>query len=198
MGVLISFREWLHSYRHLGRKKHKFPYGSSHLFQRVASFLLENFKAGLSEAGLEFSSLSESGFIPTTSCLRYCQNVCPEVLISFREWLHSYCAAKEVVPQGIKVSSHLFQRVASFLLPGFSWCFVCNFCRFSSLSESGFIPTFFSSPLTWGLHFLVLISFREWLHSYNVWKKVLSIHVSMSSHLFQRVASFLLWRRQIW
>jgi len=38
----------------------------SHLFQRVASFLqmLEQFKKGLEDAG--FSSLSESGFIPTT------------------------------------------------------------------------------------------------------------------------------------
>ena len=42
---------------------------SSHLFQRVASFLLEMFKKGLEDAGLE-------------------------VLISFREWLHSYNCAR--------------------------------------------------------------------------------------------------------
>jgi len=45
----------------------KFDMISSHLFQRVASFLpLEMFKESLEAAGL-FSSLSESGFIPTNT-----------------------------------------------------------------------------------------------------------------------------------
>jgi len=37
---------------------------------------------------------------------------------------------------------------------------------FSSLSESGFIPTPNSDILGKLLDLLVLISFREWLHSY--------------------------------
>jgi len=139
-----------------------------------------------------FSSLSESGFIPTIIKLihgvfdrlgshlfqrvasflpKFVQSLSVEgsadVLISFREWLHSYTRiyATRTMSYGT---------------------------RFSSLSESGFIPTsFFSSPLTWGLHLFsslsesgfiptelprycscnsgtgVLISFREWLHSYK-------------------------------
>ena len=65
---------------------------SSHLFQRVASFLpwgLLFFNHTLEEV---FSSLSESGFIPT-----------PIECITNRKKQDD--------------SSHLFQRVASFLLP---------------------------------------------------------------------------------
>ena len=64
------------------------------------------------------------------------------VLISFREWLHSYYF--------IDHSSY----------PGLLW-------KFSSLSESGFIPTnmLFAHVVVVGA--LVLISFREWLHSYS-------------------------------
>jgi len=87
----------------------------SHLFQRVASFLLE---------------AEDEQYLMRLLL----------VLISFREWLHSYeTAVIEVTTRNI--GSHLFQRVASFLqvldlLQG-------TFERlgFSSLSESGFIPT---------------------------------------------------------
>jgi len=117
------------------------PHAGSHLFQRVASFL-------------PFRILPNPCLVFTL------------VLISFREWLHSYDieqSRKEVVPQG---GSHLFQRVASFLLrneirgPGgkFAW--------FSSLSESGFIPTRFLGFRLRPETQVVLISFREWLHSY--------------------------------
>ncbi len=89
---------------------------SSHLFQRVASFLhkdiLEEFKASLKE----FSSLSESGFIPT----------------EFKEYFSNNTAV---------------------------W--------FSSLSESGFIPTGVTFIVSTLVLSAVLISFREWLHSYN-------------------------------
>jgi len=112
----------------------------SHLFQRVASFLRIKL---LLAAGL-FSSSSHlfqrvASFLP-------------------RE--------KTITKDDIKTSSHLFQRVASFL-PGlsFSWRRV-YFHPFSSLSESGFIPT----PQ------LVLMA--------------MSI-AGNGSHLFQRVASFL-------
>ena len=89
--VLISFREWLHSYY-------------------LTAIFLENFWI------FWFSSLSESGFIPTIEIFR--NNSC--------SW---------------QLGSHLFQRVASFLL-------------FQQLVDE----------LETKYH--VLISFREWLHSY--------------------------------
>jgi len=91
--VLISFREWLHSY--LGIR---------------TTVSLKYFQ--------KFSSLSESGFIPTNA-----------------EW---------IIRGSFRLtSSHLFQRVASFLPV--------------SLGRLGL---FFSEE--------VLISFREWLHSYTL------------------------------
>jgi len=139
----------------------------SHLFQRVASFL-HQLKDLLSRISPVCSHLFQrvASFLP-----KFVQSLSVEgsadVLISFREWLHSYTRiyATRTMSYGT---------------------------RFSSLSESGFIPTsFFSSPLTWGLHLFsslsesgfiptelprycscnsgtgVLISFREWLHSYK-------------------------------
>jgi len=38
----------------------------------------------------KFSSLSESGFIPTMILNSLSKKWYPKVLISFREWLHSY------------------------------------------------------------------------------------------------------------
>ena len=88
-----------------------------------------------------FSSLSESGFIPT-QLLRFLETTRHfGVLISFREWLHSYLGFR------LKPESSVIEV-------------------FSSLSESGFIPT--SRQLSMpGALLSVLISFREWLHSYN-------------------------------
>jgi len=80
----------------------------------VASFLHENRVPFATIEVEEFSSLSESGFIPTVVATRGAGG-------------HLIC-------------SHLFQRVASFLLK----IFVITFnkgMKFSSLSESGFIPT---------------------------------------------------------
>ena len=115
-GVLISFREWLHSYILKEYTVFEKCSVSSHLFQRVASFLLPNKEILDRFIVALFSSLSESGFIPT----RYPAE-CPVgyhffVLISFREWLHSYIY---MVIEPNKVSKPMF----------------------SSLSESGFIPT---------------------------------------------------------
>jgi len=62
----------------------------SHLFQRVASFLLIEFLMLLNAQSRKFSSLSESGFIPTNVVLLNLSMVFSIVLISFREWLHSY------------------------------------------------------------------------------------------------------------
>jgi len=63
-----------------------------------------------------FSSLSESGFIPTSYGTYRFANLGCVVLISFREWLHSYMSKKDLIDT-ILVT------------------------LFSSLSESGFIPT---------------------------------------------------------
>jgi len=70
--------------------KDKETLDGSHLFQRVASFLLSLMRLNLFFSEDWFSSLSESGFIPTTGTL---------------------------LQQGGTVmgGSHLFQRVASFL-----------------------------------------------------------------------------------
>jgi len=188
--VLISFREWLHSYCVAPGDAVRDDKGSSHLFQRVASFLPKNnstpkhgcckgshlFQRVASFLPLvtirqtgplvqSFSSLSESGFIPTFCylCVLFCTSF--NVLISFREWLHSYILINKAQRKWYPRSSHLFQRVASFLqvLESFK----------AGLLEAG-----------------VLISFREWLHSY---RKVMEISTMINdrSHLFQRVASFL-------
>jgi len=92
LNVLISFREWLHSYETgvLGNRTNG-QERSSHLFQRVASFL------------------------PRLHSGIWASNIIP-VLISFREWLHSYLIMLEGGDEKL-----------------------CN--TFSSLSESGFIPT---------------------------------------------------------
>jgi len=113
--VLISFREWLHSYVVPQEQINILLLGGSHLFQRVASFLHEVF-----------------AFVK--------------------------CTAKE--------GSHLFQRVASFLLRVNSSKVLVGVVEFSSLSESGFIPTPSKETLDLFRTGLVLISFREWLHSY--------------------------------
>jgi len=62
----------------------------SHLFQRVASFLHGTFERLGLAWDLKFSSLSESGFIPTQPVEDTMEEKDTKVLISFREWLHSY------------------------------------------------------------------------------------------------------------
>jgi len=88
---------------------------SSHLFQRVASFLRMSHLSSSEKERQEFSSLSESGFIPTV-------------------WDKTVRSTLEK--------------------------------EFSSLSESGFIPTYNVWEPVLGSRSQVLISFREWLHSY--------------------------------
>jgi len=68
--------------------------------------------------------------------------------------------------------SHLFQRVASFLLVKIDQYFYTTDVWFSSLSESGFIPTYKISMENVISVEQVLISFREWLHSYTRWWNV--------------------------
>ena len=138
----------------------------SHLFQRVASFLLRY----PAECPVGYHFL---------------------VLISFREWLHSYSTPdSQIVQVSVSCShlfqrvasflhspvvivsaanvrcSHLFQRVASFLRPQLRKISVWAPVLFSSLSESGFIPTYVQNDLEAAI-------------------------LGVRSHLFQRVASFL-------
>ena len=114
---------------------------SSHLFQRVASFLLPPSGNIVRVNSSKFSSLSESGFIPTLL----------------------YNLARVFGPRS---SSHLFQRVASFLQILKLIHGVFDRLGFSSLSESGFIPTNIKTYSWCFRQAGVLISFREWLHSY--------------------------------
>jgi len=57
--------------------------------------------------------------------------------------------------------------VASFLLVEINKRNINAVVRFSSLSESGFIPTMRNSQTPVKSKSRVLISFREWLHSYG-------------------------------
>ena len=141
--VLISFREWLHSY---SRRSNKWGPGGepgSHLFQRVASFLPTWSSSFYRWRPSKFSSLSESGFIPTFAEASPRRLRPFGVLISFREWLHSYWT---VCPAAVEKGKK----------------------KFSSLSESGFIPTMADGPSNLSIPVVVLISFREWLHSYCI------------------------------
>jgi len=112
-----------------------------------------------------FSSLSESGFIPTGIKFATKEVVPLQVLISFREWLHSYPEDTLFVAQITGGSSHLFQRVASFLRS-----------RFDLINK----VEYFSSHL-----FQRVASFLR--SRFDLINKV----EYFSSHLFQRVASFL-------
>jgi len=157
----------------------------------VASFLLDVAWDVEIDILALFSSLSESGFIPTNDRRR----------------------SKRLL---VCESSHLFQRVASFLRAiedfavklaneefsslsesGFiptREMFTNNtavWLMFSSLSESGFIPTFVNKCKRENLECTVLISFREWLHSYLTIRTEYAAALCVCSHLFQRVASFL-------
>jgi len=82
----------------------------------VASFLPETGVIEITGKNVKFSSLSESGFIPTNFIGDLLVLGLRQVLISFREWLHSY--VRSFLLRGNKgiPRSHLFQRVASFLL----------------------------------------------------------------------------------
>jgi len=132
----------------------------------VASFLLASSLRKEAHEEFKFSSLSESGFIPTGLFFSEETKEFLWVLISFREWLHSYMtiSVNQIV---LNLScSHLFQRVASFLLMSVRGVVPPGTFMFSSLSESGFIPTRKVGRSMADVFVVVLISFREWLHSY--------------------------------
>ena len=140
--VLISFREWLHSYQGV--------------FDRLGLTWNQVFSS-LSESGfiptlvkevsvsltrLGFSSLSESGFIPTCCGTKHW---CCNKGLRFSSLSESGFIPTSTDSCAWNINkiecSHLFQRVASFLL--MSKKFIINNIesQFSSLSESGFIPT---------------------------------------------------------
>ena len=138
-----------------------------------------------------FSSLSESGFIPTGFRVDTGYSPVIIVLISFREWLHSYeVRSRRFYGFRLKVLISFREWLHSYvqrrgrptqcggivLISFREWLHSYKLLMhskkpletrgFSSLSESGFIPTttLLSQGVLWG--FVVLISFREWLHSY--------------------------------
>ena len=190
---------------------------SSHLFQRVASFLHDLFSETRTAIYLQFSSLSESGFIPTEdypnewaiTIDKFSSLSESGFIPTSNSWVHRFRVLwrgshlfqrvasflRRVTRFGgcpCPPGSHLFQRVASFLrsrwgrrkrngrsrfsslsesgfIPttGYSKIYPSKYIGFSSLSESGFIPTVLKQL---GVRSItveeVLISFREWLHSY--------------------------------
>jgi len=93
------------------------PFGCSHLFQRVASFLPRMFHLLPERLGRLFSSLSESGFIPTRVPLGFRDS---GVGVRF-----SSLSESGFIPT-LKLKTHCQSTITS---------------GFSSLSESGFIPT---------------------------------------------------------
>jgi len=107
----------------------------------VASFLHNNSNAKGKLYRRQFSSLSESGFIPTVENeleRRFC--ICKFSSLSESGFIPTHggfpLLSKVHYPR-----SHLFQRVASFL-PRLPWnSKLKKINKFSSLSESGFIPT---------------------------------------------------------
>jgi len=60
---------------------------------------------------------------------------------------------------------------------------ICNAVEFSSLSESGFIPQYLGFKVRTGMSGCRSFSFFIETKLPNVWKKVLSIHVSMSEYI---------------
>jgi len=87
-----------------------------------------------------FSSLSESGFIPTIIREHFSNNSC--------DWFSSLSESGFIPTIKDKETLDAFKKA------------------FSSLSESGFIPTRTNVNSKAHRLFGVLISFREWLHSY--------------------------------
>ena len=165
MGVLISFREWLHSYKIPITDSEFTRNYCSHLFQRVASFLQQCSRlAGRASGWSSHLFQRVASFLPVATA-KNPEGQTTVVLISFREWLHSYPEYADS-PENLICCSHLFQRVASFLQISVQWWRQLQLPLFSSLSESGFIPTTIHIRWGWRLHYQVLISFREWLHSY--------------------------------
>ena len=95
---------------------------------------------------IEFSSLSESGFIPTGSIPEKVSRIPVETFSSLSE--SGFIPTKDLLDMLMEElkSSHLFQRVASFLPESPVYEVSSRNVTFSSLSESGFIPTNNGAP----------------------------------------------------
>ena len=105
----------------------------------MASFLPEETLAYF-DVPVRFSSLSESGFIPTLLDLEWRQtgHLCSHLF----QRVASFLLGFRVETGNAAVNgSHLFQRVASFLRAAIVKAIAVQTAKFSSLSESGFIPT---------------------------------------------------------
>ena len=164
--VLTSFREWLHSYVSAIVRTIAVEVASSHLFQRVASFLLKEHFSNNTAEWTMFSSLSESGFIPTMKFLNFSKDVSNVVLISFREWLHSY---RTFIGRDVR-------ETWAVLISFREWLHSYKFLNFSKAVSNA-----------WGSHLFQRVA--SFLRVEQPGKEVVPKRVS--SHLFQRVASFL-------
>ena len=112
----------------------------------MASFLPSKNLTAIVRAIAVFSSLSESGFIPTELLDQFRASL-SEVLISFREWLHSYVKYIAIGVARNPEGSHLFQRVASFLLVLFK----------KALEDAGLSSHLFQRVAS----FLLLVTIRQ-------------------------------------
>jgi len=139
--VLISFREWLHSYKKI----------------------IAPLNMGAVEVLISFREWLHSYWIWST----FTSNQMVEVLISFREWLHSYNMGATLALFFIYFVLISFREWLHSYLKCWNDYLFQKGSLFSSLSESGFIPT-----------------------GYGKISKFNATH--RCSHLFQRVASFLL------
>ena len=88
-----------------------------------------------------FSSLSESGFIPTLVLLLKFLNKLNKVLISFREWLHSYNRRRNMKFSPATMVLISFREWLHSYKYYWNKSLEEQYFQFSSLSESGFIPT---------------------------------------------------------
>ena len=114
------------------------------------------------------------------------------VLISFREWLHSYLA-EIFAPRVVDVTTEFSSLSESGFIP--TRCKILTTSGrmdvFSSLSESGFIPTKEAGLEVYQRRFLGSHLFQRVASFLPGVIPVSKKNITASSHLFQRVASFL-------
>ena len=140
--VLISFREWLHSYYEVLKLLQGCFERCSHLFQRVASFLQNIYWKGRSrDLGCSHLFQRVASFLQVLKLLQGC----------FERLGFSSLSESGFIPTCWTARKRSGSQKS----------------KFSSLSESGFIPTSYWCNKFPSYMINVLISFREWLHSYR-------------------------------
>ena len=167
--VLISFREWLHSYRNVTGIVRAITIQFSSLSE--SGFIPTDGAQSRILAGvLQFSSLSESGFIPTRRPDWKVREGFMVVLISFREWLHSYTIRikKQETPDSQVVLISFREWLHSYKIDN---RYAFSFRVEVLISFREWLHSYIENndPNVNTVLVTVLISFREWLHSYTVW-----------------------------